>query len=909
MSPDGPHRWRGLPRSARFGSCVAAIVALALLAAAASPAATAAQDDGAATPAVATCPVRGEGERLETTFRADWDDGGWPRFTSTTTVQTPVNRSGIGRLRTLESESFEFRSLLDDVLRGTNVLGPEQALRTVPFSAEEIAVCVAGESFVATLTDEATAYTDETLEVGPWTVSLDAARLEVALIGDGPPRPEHWTVRVDLSGYRVIAAAPVPTGGDAAALEWVFDDAVPAWEETVRVSAEPGFGHRLQLALAEVAPGFDLFGLRLFLRSLVVVLVDLVLILYLVGIVPSPMPVHSAVGVTGAIAASVDALRQRSRRIAFIVPLIYLLSVVISLRWTVSPFLPNGLLGEAAGVPLLVWFDWLDAALMGLIVLAFVRLTGGGRSVGVAALAAALAVLFLVVTVFAPIPYGFVSETLPRLGFALDGPAYTVAWIAGALALSLALGLAILNGIVRVVRDNLAIVQAPRWTAVSGRATQLALLGFAVLLVIQWLYRVFVDRLEFSTRDPFAVPFDPFTTIFNALGNAPRYLAIIVLQVYPFVVLAGLVAIVGILGVACPTLQFVPALAWVPKLLLAMFAFFVVARVGAGAGLALAVAFAVTVGLGLVIASARARSLAGGSAAVNAANVKQVRRVGLWRARGVEHLRRRRRAIEDQFAKGESTMTTYSAARREVARDAADLDRELALRTTELPQAVRERLQRDEPEEFVLALGPLGTWWDNGKEAARLGLILATVPLGYFLYVLLTSEVVQAFVNAANGPTFASLLTGLVSEVAFWLVAALVLGCFYPYLPGRNGVLKGAVLTGIGAAGVLAGTLFQTWTGGGWSFAWSFRLLELLLFLSGLGFLLDFTTVREQGVDWRGLLRLYQLDDVRVLAGYASSAVVVVFSFAQLLLQGLGQDAVLELVRQFPNVIPPAPGG
>jgi hypothetical protein len=143
----------------------------------------------------------------------------------------------------------------------------------------------------------------------------------------------------------------------------------------------------------------------------------------------------------------------------------------------------------------------------------------------------------------------------------------------------------------------------------------------------------------------------------------------------------------------------------------------------------------------------------------------------------------------------------------------------------------------------------------------------------------------------------------LFGEIAFWLAAALVMGCLYPYLPGRNGVLKSLVLTAIYATTL---AISARLLGGG--SGWIFRSLELLLFLAALGVSLDWMTIVRAGLYWRHLPELYRLRDVRVLAGSASSLLLALLAIGQQVLSGDAQSAVIEIIKSFASLAPQLPG-
>ena len=160
---------------------------------------------------------------------------------------------------------------------------------------------------------------------------------------------------------------------------------------------------------------------------------------------------------------------------------------------------------------------------------------------------------------------------------------------------------------------------------------------------------------------------------------------------------------------------------------------------------------------------------------------------------------------------------------------------------------------------LALGTGSAASWWSNGLVAVRLGLFLATVPIGYFIYVLIDQRLSGIFQPYADFEPL-SILSALVYEVAFWGVAAFAFGCLYAYLPFGNGVLRGAAFS---LPFIAANGLSELVPGYQGDSQWLFRSVELLLFTTLLGLLLDIRTVRSERFHRRNLLDLYQVRSLR----------------------------------------------
>ena len=222
------------------------------------------------------------------------------------------------------------------------------------------------------------------------------------------------------------------------------------------------------------------------------------------------------------------------------------------------------------------------------------------------------------------------------------------------------------------------------------------------------------------------------------------------------------------------------------------------------------------------------------------------------------------------------------------------------------PQSLLRLPQGLSPKDLALSLGPGDNWWKNGLLAARIGAILTILPVSYYLYVLVTARLRDLLATHPFG--LFDIFQGLVSEVAFWLVAAFVMGLLYPYLWGRNGAIKGAFLTLVYAIGMGLVALAQALFSQAGSASWLFRLLQLLLYLVALGVLMDWTTLKEHHIYWKQLLDHYNLQDTRILVGYLSPLALALLGLAQQILSGAAsQSIVTEIIKGVTQALPNIP--
>lgn len=210
------------------------------------------------------------------------------------------------------------------------------------------------------------------------------------------------------------------------------------------------------------------------------------------------------------------------------------------------------------------------------------------------------------------------------------------------------------------------------------------------------------------------------------------------------------------------------------------------------------------------------------------------------------------------------------------------------------------------PKDLALSLGPRENWWQNGVLAARFGLVLSILPVGYHIYVLLLSRAKIILSSGTFGVTY--IFNDVLFEIAFWLVAAFSMGMLYPYLWGRNGVMKGAFLAGIYGMVIGVVALLQIWVDQGVRTSWIFSTLQLLLFWTVLGVLMDWSSLKNCNLYWREIIDLYNLQDTRVLVGYLSPLALSVLGIVQQVVSGAASNSIItEVIKSLGNALPNLP--
>jgi hypothetical protein len=182
-------------------------------------------------------------------------------------------------------------------------------------------------------------------------------------------------------------------------------------------------------------------------------------------------------------------------------------------------------------------------------------------------------------------------------------------------------------------------------------------------------------------------------------------------------------------------------------------------------------------------------------------------------------------------------------------------------------------------------------WWSGGALATRLGSGIAIAPVTFFVILFLVSAESAAW-SSTSPFAMAAFLSAIAYELAFWLVAAFVFGCLFPYLRGENGIIKAialaAVYIGANAAAALIGVSGDA--------LWRVRSFQLLLFLILLGVLLDQKRLPADQQTWQGLAAHYDLHHAAAWAKHVLPLVSALAAVAIQLLNRNSEAAITNLI-------------
>jgi hypothetical protein len=435
--------------------------------------------------------------------------------------------------------------------------------------------------------------------------------------------------------------------------------------------------------------------------------------------------------------------------------------------------------------------------------------------------------------------------------------------------------------------------------------------------------------------------FDVLGDAFQTVQDVSRSFAVNMLSsagtLLPFIALSGLLGLLYQLSKTAKNIYLSENVEWALGLAALLFAGFVVGTGGALLGFGVPIGFLVALLIFRLTLSNRIRRAEQRLGEINPgiASLLGYRRELLQRARALENLGQRNAALYGEYTGGKLDEKSYEEKNAELQKEIerlsygdeavvspgglswtspavetkkSGLDWLLELifgrsrpasKLKPQPPASLRLTKEISPNGIALSFGPGENWWENASHALDIGWKIALFPVVFYLYVLFSKNALVWLSPQTDFGVF-YLLSGLLREIVFWLAAAFVLGCLYPYLPGTNGVLKGAFLAGIWIVSVLARELI----GSGEDTGWIFRSLQLLLFLTLLGAGLDLQTLLRNGIYWRSILDYYQLRDVRTVIGYVSPLILALIAIAQQLLSGQALEAITEIIKSLPQTIP-----
>jgi hypothetical protein len=213
-----------------------------------------------------------------------------------------------------------------------------------------------------------------------------------------------------------------------------------------------------------------------------------------------------------------------------------------------------------------------------------------------------------------------------------------------------------------------------------------------------------------------------------------------------------------------------------------------------------------------------------------------------------------------------------------------------------------------QPTADVLRAGPGLNAGDRVNIAVRWSVLLAVLPVGYLLWGSLTT--IPGDGSQSSQAPF--VISQVVNEVLRWTLTGCLYALLLPWLPGRVGPVKALWLAGAWFAAALPVAVINGWTGNTTGREWLFPGLQLVLFLTVLGVLVDASTLYGRAdagrpatprATWAALLQAYNVDGIRPVLLYAAPAALAIIGIGQQVVSGTALEFVTSLLSATSPVI------
>ena len=202
--------------------------------------------------------------------------------------------------------------------------------------------------------------------------------------------------------------------------------------------------------------------------------------------------------------------------------------------------------------------------------------------------------------------------------------------------------------------------------------------------------------------------------------------------------------------------------------------------------------------------------------------------------------------------------------------------------------------------------GPFRDARSRANLALAWATLLSVVPVAYLIWGTLTTLPK----NDSQPINTSYVISQIVAEIVRWVLTGWLYGLLLPVLPGRVGPVKALWLSGAWFAASVPVIIIDDWTGADPGRVWLFPGLQLLLFLTALAVLMDYSTVHawaagrlSWSATWATLLKVYNFEGVRKIALYAAPAVAAIIAIGQQVVSGTGLDFVNSLLSQVQSLL------
>jgi hypothetical protein len=796
---------------------------------------------------------------------------GVPVVTSDVVLRVPADWPEIAKLHdTGEGQEDAYRALLVRLLERAAPFKPSEDIVAHALALPDPPEIHEGVAEIAFRARQPLGYYDSI--IGPWLVESDDGALAFRIAAATPRIDVLWNVNLSLDdGMEIEASRPVPDTAEQRLRQWRFEKGAAG--ETVRVVARP-----TQQVRAKLSSGDWRSYLRGASAWLVFMLIPaLVIVLGRRGVLGDPS--------TGRYAAATKWVRQIAVA-TLVVAAAQLVLFTVSAGWIGTWVQQRA--SETRwyyGFTLVASVEIVAATLAIAFVLPrLIRAPStlthlGSAGLGLLVLAASLPL------VLAYWPPEEAPAHIPRSSLVLNGLGLTLVLALGTYVVMLAFrAAASLVSEIRIRSLVLDLVVGPklrthiprlslpprwhrRWRLLR---TSLGIIG-AFSIAAYWLLDGYLEFQRVADKIE-GVRFSDFLRFF------PVELLSALANLLWLLLLLTLVGVLAAAGASATTAILEPRRLAVSLTLGLLLAGWTIRLGGMSFGFAVPFPAVVTM---LAVAFFTRHHLDDRREAIDLANPeegswkpprfgdKAFRAEMLARARAIAAVRRQKGTLYGEYRERKKTEGEYDAAYRLAQEEEAKLrtgghvvspseeaegsiEADVGNRLLVLPDA--------SPYSFALSLGPRKNWWRNGTLAGALAAPLAVLPLARYGYN-------YEWPRSGFAPLY--VVTSFTFELARWVVAGVVFGCCYAYLPGRVGPIKAlALLSAIGLPVALLSLIPRTQTPQGLSS----DLLLIGLFLVVVGIVMDWLTLRERAVDPRHLGDLYELHYVRKAAALAPFA-------------------------------------
>jgi len=214
-----------------------------------------------------------------------------------------------------------------------------------------------------------------------------------------------------------------------------------------------------------------------------------------------------------------------------------------------------------------------------------------------------------------------------------------------------------------------------------------------------------------------------------------------------------------------------------------------------------------------------------------------------------------RKEQKDKLSKGEISIAAYARALDE---------RQLHLENYQETLKIKGRSGK----ELALAFGPFKSAWMNGKHGVKWAAVFSLPWLIIFMTRFLGGRI-----GVIPYPLL-DFLENLISVVGPWLAMGFLLGYYYPYIRGNNGLQKslwmaGAVILPSLMTGLIYNATAEAWQA---TLFWALQVFIHCILLGLIAF--DYYTLRQGYNDWRMLFDVHGLPEISISISSLGAAII-----------------------------------